>query len=335
MKILDRIKLVSMSILIGLLIIGCQSKQVSYDQQQVLAIGEDKIYLDEMMYHVMIAEFQGKVIGSYFGSEADYWKSEYEPGISMSEAKQKQILEDTIKYQIYYNEAQKEGLTLSEEEKAQVAKNVASMEQNIGAELVASYELSEEKLTSITEKIALATKYYNEQLDRENAGYGTNQQALSEIKIQYLFVPTRMKAESGKIIDLSQEAIDKVYEKMQAYEKQLEEVSSISKISISNEDEELVQKGEISFTEENHPFGEEIEILKESKKIKAGEISPIFSTNKGCYLIQRVENRDDHTVSENVQAALEASYEKLKKQYKVTINKGVWNKVHIGSMTTS
>ncbi len=330
---LKKVGVLGFILVIGLFMSGCQSKEVTYGQQQIISIGQEKIYLDEMMYHVMIAEFQGKVISSYFGNEDAYWDSDYEAGVSMKDNTRGQILEDVIKYQIYYNKAKEEGLVLSEEEKEQAKQTVTSMNQNIGQEQVKRTQLSELQLEEITQKVLLARKYYEEQLkkvqvDEAEIAKEIERSKGESYKIKYIFMPSQIKNEKGQLVSLDREELDKINTKMQEERVTLQKGEAQDKI------------GEITFYEKDHPFGEEVEIAKQVKGLKVGEVSPVFETSKGYYVIQRLENDSSDTYEKAVEEAvqkkkeevLKAEFEKAKEQYKITINQKEWNKVDIGKL---
>lgn len=339
------VKIKSIALLAALMMTGCKTTQAPYSEQQVLTVGEDKIYLDEMMYHIMITEFQGKLISSYFGNESDYWESEYEVGTSMSQEKQKEILDNVIKYEIYHDQACKEGLMLDETEMNQVHEIVKSIQQNMSKEQIEATQLSEEDLLEITQKKVLATKYYNAQFNVLNIDPKTIEEKVNladdlHYSIQYLFTPTQQKDKQGNLVALEDEETQARYEKMQDYKMQLQNAHHINQVMILKEDEQKVQRGEISFSQKNHPFGEEIELIEETKKLKEQEVSKVFKTCKGYYVILKVEDSEtiekralDKAVKQEKEAQLEKMYEELKAHYSIYINQNVWDKVHIGNMT--
>ncbi len=336
-----------MSLIVVLVTIGCQSATTPYAQQKVITVGEDEIFMDEMMYHVMIAEFQGKVISSYFGDEAAYWESEYEQGVTMSENKHQQILEDVIKYQIYYNEAQKQGLVLDEAEREQVKNNRESIEKNIGAEAIKATQLSSEKIDNIAEKLALATKYYNLQVakitvDEEAIRLALHKEDYEIYKIQYVFMPTRRQENNGRIQEMSSEEVEVVYGKMKQYREQLMDLENLTDVILNEEDKGIIQVGETSFREKDNPFGGEIEILEQYKNLNRGGTSEVFKTNLGYYIIRRVQDTVDsyeqaikEMKDKEIEDKMKEQYERLKQYYKVNVNNTIWNKVEIGSMTTT
>ena len=345
MKLKKFLNVLCMSVILSLLLIGCKNADKAYSEQKIISIDEEKIYLDEMMYHVMIAEFQGKVIGSYFGGEVAYWESEYENGISMSENKQKEILQDAIKYQIYFEEAEKEGMSLDETEKEQAKQTVLNMQRNIGDKAISLTQLSDEKLQAITEKVALATKYYNDHISKieidEKAIRATlNKEDYEIYKLQYLFMSSKSKNNNDEIIEVNSKTNEEIYEKMQTYRNRFLTTTKLDEVVADIEDEGKLQTGEISFKEKEQPFGDEIEIVEECKKLSGGEISEVFKTQMGYYVIRRIEDIVDpyeqavkEAISNERERKMQEEYEQLKKQYKINVNDKEWKRIEIGSMT--
>ena len=335
-------------ILIGAMVMGCENTNAAYKEQQILTVGEEVINLDEMMYHVMIAEFQGKVIGSYLGGEKAYWESEYDAGVTMAENKKDEMIDDAIKYQIYYEAAMAEGLTLNESEKEQVFETIKNMKNNIGSEAIAKTQLTDNEIQSITEKIALATKYYREQIAAatidEEAIRGTiNKSEYEKQKLQYLFIPTNRKTADGKLEEVDEETLKGVKETLQDYRQQFVTISKVDKMVVAKEDQGILQSGEIAFDKEDDPFGEEIEIIAQYEKLDDGEISEVFQTKMGCYVIRKVANDSDAAYEKAVEKAEDAAreelvkqqYEEMKSKYKIKVNDKNWAKIHIGTMTVT
>ena len=343
----------------GLTLVGCQSEK-TYNDQKVVEVNQSTIYMDEMLYHVMITEFQGKVISSYFGDLEGYWKSNYEDGITMSEGKHKEILDNVIKYQIYFEKALEEGLVLSDEEREQAQMTVQSIKMNIGSEVVELAQLTDEELRSITEKVMLATKYYNLQseaikIDENEMCSGLNEADYEQCRIKYVFVPTKAKDTNGSIHELTK---DQMEEALRAIEEQKVALSEEKEIDEENSDlannvttlsgnsiveltdsKARVKKGEIEFTVNDHPFEGEEEIVEESRKLAVGETSEVFSTSKGYYVIKRLEAKDDNQyakvieekIKEVKEISLQEQYSQFKRNARIKVNNKAWKKIEIGN----
>ena len=346
MKTRKFLRVLCTGILIGAMVVGCGNTNAAYKEQQIIAVGEKAINLDEMMYHVMISEFQGKVIGSYLGGEKAYWESEYEKGVTMAENKKNEIIDDVIKYQIYYEAATKEGLTLDDNEKEQVLETIQNMKNNIGNDAITKTQLTDDQIQTITEKIALATKYYREQIaaatiDEEAVRETINKADYEKQKLQYLFIPTNRKAEDGKVEEVDEETLRGIKEKLQSYRQQFASINKVDKLIIEQEDQGILQSGEIAFDKEEHPFGEEIEIIAQYEGLNEGETSDVFQTKMGCYVIRKVANNSEAAYEKAVKDAENAvreelvnkQYEDMKSKYKIKINDKNWSQIHIGTMT--
>lgn len=342
---MKKIKLILVVIIfvITTLLGGCQKEELASSQQMVVSIDGQSVNLDEVMYHIMIAEFQGKLIASYFGNEDKYWSSEYEQGITMSQAIKEKVMEDVIKYEIFYRQALEKGMNLSEEEKSAVKEEAMSIKYNITEEALELAQLNEEDLISIGEKIALSTKAYQAFIkslgaDEESIRSSIDTNDYIEYKIQYMFIPT-MKQVANELIPLGDKEKQIAYEKIQGYEALAVESNDFKSIEIKAEDS--IKVGEVRFSETDNEFSEESQIVDVTKQLEINEVSDIFETSRGYYIIKRLadtsELRYDEAVSSEIQKKEEEvilpAYEKLKKNYKIKINQKVWKKIEIGKMT--
>lgn len=337
--------LVLLICVVSTLMSGCQKDTLDSNEQTVVSIDGQVISLKEMMYHVVIAEFQGKLISSYFGNEANYWSSEYEKGVTMSAAIKDKVMADAIKYEIFYRKALEEGLELSEEEKTAAREKAVNMKQNIAEDALNLVKLNEEDLIHIGEKLALSTKAYQEFVkslgaDEESIKSHMDPNDYIEYKIEYLFIPTMKQAESGALIPLGEEEKQAAYDKLYTYEVQAKEGNEFKSIKINPEDN--IKVGEIRFAENKNEFADEIEIPQMASQLAKNQVSDIFETSRGYYIIKRLGDPYttlyDEAVSAEVKEKEETivipAYEKFKKDYDIKINKKVWEKIEIGQMTT-
>lgn len=227
-------------ILIGAVVMGCENTNTAYKEQKIITVGENVINLDEMMYHVMIA------------------------------------------YQLYYEAAKAKGLSLDEGEKEQVLETIKNMKNNIGSDAMTKTQLTDDEIQSITEKIALATKYYREQIAAASIDEGAikgsiDKAAYEEQKLQYLFIPTNRKVGDGKVEEVDEKTLEGIKQKLQDYRQQFASINKVDKLTIAKEDQGILQSGEIAFDKENHPFGEEVEIVAQYEAIG----SPDMTTPEG------------------------------------------------------
>ena len=313
------LKLNLMFILIGMFIMatGCSKKDKTYSETLVLSVDDSKVYMDEMMYHVMLAKMQGDLYASVVGTDGNYWDIKNDEGITMGEATKEMALNNAIKYQLLYNIAIQEGYTLSDEDKEMSQSKVDNILSNI-AEQLKTNELTKEKLIKIQEKIAIATNYYNDFI----SNLGVDEEA---IKSQF------------NVEDYKQYDIQYIFAQKQQYDElaSLLEAASITEDITTLTTDTNVTSGKLSFLEGKDTFAEETILEDTIKAMKVGETSKIVETVKGYYIIKLTDNTStkkfDSAVKEAVDTAIakefDAAYDTLKKEHKITIKHKVWDQL--------
>lgn len=154
------------SVMIALVLIiaastGCDKQVLSNSDTLVLTVDDSRVYLDELMYHVMLTEMQGQLYASFL-NDTDFWNKEYKDGVTMGEVMKEETMDNAIKYELLYQMANENGYSLSEEERNDCQSKVDNILLNIPEDQIDSMGLTKDKLLSIQEKIALSSKYYEE-----------------------------------------------------------------------------------------------------------------------------------------------------------------------------
>jgi foldase protein PrsA len=301
---------------------GCSKQAKAKIDTLVLTVDDSKIYLDEMMYHVMLAEMQGQLYESFVGEGDSYWDIKNDEGITMAEATKDMAMENAIKYELLYNIALDEGYELSEEEKAVSISKVDNILNNIQGEQLQSTELTKEKLIEIQDKIAIATKYYDDfvktlGVDETAIKANINQVDYKQYDIEYIF---------------AQEQNYDTLNSLLADAKTAEDFTTL----VQDTD---VTSGTLSFLEGEDTFGEETNLEDEIKVMKAGEVSDVIQTVKGYYIIKLVDNTSTEKYDSAVNEALDnavvdafnVEYEAIKKEHTITIKQKIWDQIELGS----
>lgn len=160
-------KTIILCLLIGIIFIsiGCLGKYPEADSL-VLTVDDSQVYMDEMMYHIMLEKLQGDLYASLLGMETkEFWEMKPDNGKTMRETAKEQALKNAIKYEVLYQKAGQEGYKLTEEDEKASLEKVESIIKNVPEEQLSDYGLSKEKLIEIQEKIAIVTNYYNDNID--------------------------------------------------------------------------------------------------------------------------------------------------------------------------
>lgn len=300
---------------------GCSKDTRPKSETLVLTVDDSKVFLNEMMYHVMLAEMQGQLYSSVLGNEEDYWNMDNGEGRTMAEVAKDMAMDNAVKYQLLYNLATEKGYVLTDEEKEISKSQTENIMKNIPGETLQELELSEELLLKLQDKLAIAARYYDDYMndlavDEEAIKETIDLDEYQQYDMEYIFATKQelknlesLKEEAGKADDFDQLA-----------------------------DGTSLKVGSYSFLAGKNTFGEETNLEEEILNLSPGEVSEIIETVKGYYIIRLKDNKSkdkyESAVSDAVEQAKEeafqSSYEKLKKEHQITINNKVWNKVQIG-----
>lgn len=299
---------------------GCSKEVKTKAETLVLTVDDSKVYLNEMMYHVMLAEMQGQLYASFVGNAEEYWDIKNEDGITMAVATKNLAMENAIKYELFYKMAMDENYTLTDEEKELSKSKVDNILKNIQAEQLQTFELTEENLIEIQEKIAISTKYYDAYVEK----LGVDEEAIiaqfnptdyKQYDIQYIF--SQEEDELASLYEAAKTAGD---------------ITTLTK-------DTNIASGNLTFLEGADTFGEETNLEDVIKTMAVGEVSNLVETVKGYYIIKLIDNASTDkydtevrkAVEEKVTEVFETAYETLKKDHKISIKKHVWDQIEIGS----
>lgn len=166
-------------ILVTMLAYGCTKDNSQDVKTPVLTVDDSKIYLNEVMYHVILEEMQGELYASFL-NDTDFWNKEDENGVTMGKLMKQQAMDNAIKYELLYQRALNEDFSLTKEEEDECKKKVDSILMTIKEEDIVSANLTAEKLLEIQEKITLSTRYYDENYKNKGIEHETAYDMLKE-----------------------------------------------------------------------------------------------------------------------------------------------------------
>lgn len=300
---------------------GCSRAAKAKSETLVLTVDDTKVYLNEMMYHVMLAEMQGELYASVLQNGEDYWDMDDGNGATMAEVAKDMAMDNAVKYQLFYDLAMQKGYEMTDEEKEISKSQAENIMLNISAEVLQKLELSEEQLLIILDKIAIATRYYNDfvktlDVDEEVIRDTFDPADYQQYDIEYIYAT---KKELAELEELKEEV------------KNATEFDQLS-------DKTSLKIGNLSFLSGKDTFGEETNLEEEIVSMNPGEVSDIIETVKGYYIIRLKDNtsKDSYetavsdAVEQAKEEAFESAYEKLKKEHQITINNKIWKKVKMG-----
>ncbi len=148
---------------VGTILLRKPSEKDVYDGRStiVLTIDDTSLYLNELMYHVTLSKMQGQLYASFM-NDKEYMQRDYGDGRTIGEVMKQEAMDNAIRYELLYKQARIEGYELEAEEITSSKEKASNILLTIPKEEQEKMQLSEEELVQIQEKIALATRYYQE-----------------------------------------------------------------------------------------------------------------------------------------------------------------------------
>lgn len=315
-------------IMMGILILltGCRNEDKPYDQTLVLTVDDSKVYLDEMMYHVMLEEMYGQLYASYMGigKEEDYWNKVDEAGVTFGEAAKDEAMDNAIRYELFYQLALDAGYSLTVEEMELAQSKADNIKVSVQPEQLKATQLKDEQLLEIQEKIILSTRYYKDYLaqlgiDEQSFKNQMDPEEYTQYDIEYIYGTKDQYEEIATLVESSKSA---------------EDITELAKDTGLN-------SGKLSFQAGKDTFGEEKNLEEIIVTMEVGEVSDIIETVKGYYILRLKDNTLQEFYNKAVKDAMdkaiveifEPSYKALKEEHKIKINNRVWKKINMGKVT--
>lgn len=323
---------------------GCSKKESDAAGTLVVTVGDQKVYLDEIMYYIFAVEATGASYDAayqqYYGSS--YWDMEYSEGVTMRDQSKQYVMDTAIMYEILYGKAVEAGYALTDEEKTANQTKVTELLTNITEEQLKVTGFTEEVLLKTLEKVVVGEKYYNELIE----GFDIDDQAITDTvnyedyrqyDTEYLFVPTSSLDASYNKVDLSEDEKKAALDSITAA---LEKVNAGEEFSALAEADTKLSTDALNFV-----YGDtNAETAYQDAAITLENdaySTDIVETDYGYYIIKMVNNSSTESYDEAVSAAIStaeqdafnAEYENIKKDYATTINTEVWDTIVMGKTT--
>ena len=167
-------------LILGIVIACFTKRDVNYDpiSTVVVTIDKEQIYLDEVLYHVTLSRMQGQLYAS-FVNDTDYMNRDYGDGRTIGEVMKQEAMDNAIRYELLYQKAIQEGYELTEEETTDSKDKTENILITIPEEDMKNTGLTHDKILLIQEKIALATRYYQDVYEGANL---TDQEVYGQLK---------------------------------------------------------------------------------------------------------------------------------------------------------
>lgn len=155
--------IVIVMLILGICIVCFTRREVNYDPTStvVVTIDKEEIYLDEVLYHVTLSRMQGQLYASFM-NDTDYMNRDYGDGRTIGEVMKQEAMDNAIRYELLYRQAIQEGYELTAEEITDSKDKTENILITIPEEDMKNTGLIKDKILLIQEKIALATRYYQD-----------------------------------------------------------------------------------------------------------------------------------------------------------------------------
>ena len=326
------------------LITGCSKKGGSENSKKLaVTVGDSKIYLDEMMYYIFMNEYQldqyDQMYKAYMGTS--YWDMEYSEGVTMRDFAKTSTMDMAVQYEILYTEAKKAGYKLTKEEKDTIPTNVDQFMGVITEEQTKKTGLTKEVVEKILEKLMVTSRYIQDTIDKfdiddEGIKAAVNKDELRQYNTEALYISTSTVDDKGQSKEFTKDEKADAKKKLEAVLEKAKGGDDFAKIV---EGKEEIQNQQKNFVVGQGAVSEEYEKL--AKGLKNDEVTDVVEAADGYYIIKMVNNNSDEAyqaqveqkISEEEQKQFEAEYEKIKKDYKITINDEVWDGIVMGETT--
>ncbi len=167
-------------LILGIVIACFTRREVNYDPTStvVVTIDKEQIYLDEVLYHVTLSRMQGQLYAS-FVNDTDYMNRDYGDGRTIGEVMKQEAMDNAIRYELLYRQAIQEGYELTDAEITDSKDKTENILITIPQEDMKNTGLTQDKILYIQEKIALATRYYQDVYEGANL---TDQDVYGQLK---------------------------------------------------------------------------------------------------------------------------------------------------------
>lgn len=295
----------------------------------VVTVGKSKIYMDEMMYYIYVFETIGSLYDAFSESETSIFENEEIKNL---------LLDEVIMNEILYEKALKEGYIITKNEIAENKETVSLLLEYMSEEQLKITGFTEKTLLKVLEKSTISEKIENDilksfNIDKAVVTATINKEDYRQYNTAYMFFPSTVISDSGKYIDNKESALKDAKAALEASKKGI----AFDNIILGYDDAITDTLNFVKGDQNTEKAFEDAAL-----KLKNDEYSDVVETDSGYYIIKMINNNSveayDEAVSDAIateeEKQLNEYYEKIKKDYKITINHKVWDKIDLGHVTT-
>lgn len=314
-------------------------------KKTAMTVNGEKITMDTMMYYIMQQEAEYSYDDTYSTATygVSYWDLELDDEkVTVRQKVEEYVLEIAQLYEIFYQEAKKQGYELDEGDIEEAKANAYSIWQSMSDRQKEITDLTEESLTEIFKKISLATKYYDEvdaglEVDEEAATAGIKQEDYQEYSIEMMCLDRAEEDSEGVLTDLPKKKLNAALKRVEKYRKKLKKGTSLTDVLPEGEKKIYVQN--MTFIKGDGKLNSVLEA--EALKLENDEWTSVIETDDGYVLIRMLDNAVTDSYEQAVANAIEQAqtdafekvYEKIRESYQVEQAIDIWDQIEIGNLT--
>lgn len=327
---------------------GESTEQGETDEDTILSVGDYSYKLEDMMYYIYAAEEIGwatyEIYSDFMGDEEyNYWEEiDEEENMTGEEILKKEVISDAKKDLVWYQEALKSGITMEEEDKTAAKEDYDSFCEDLTEAQMNTAGMGEE-LLAYFEKQQVIEKYKENLLeeaeyDEEAISGKVSKEDTRQYVFEYLEVPKYNEDDK----EYSKAQMKEYLQALEKIAKKLDEKSDMESM-IPDKYKDIFFYSDDSLVEsESDYYGiyKKVDIDKELKKLKNGEVSRIFETEDSYFVARMKDNNSTEYYEETVMDAVETArnkiydtaYKNAVKEYKIVLNEEKWSDVTLGNL---
>lgn len=353
--------LLLLTMLMALLATGCSkagekttgaenemNSSVLDEKDVVLTVGDCSYSLEDMMYYIYVEEEIGwtwdDMYTSFLGEDYSYWDEieDEEIGLTGAETAKENVILNAKKDLVWYQEALKRGITLDEEDKAVAQDAYDSFRGELSDNQKNVVGMGEE-LLSYFEKQQIIEKYKESLLEEaEFDEEAVSGEVSAEENREYVFEYFEIYKEDDDGNPYSEEEMKEYLNELESLAKKLKKDSDMESM-IPDKYKDIIECSDDALIEsETDYYGKykKVDIDKEIKKLKNGEVSQVFETEETYFVARMKDNNSSEYYEEMVMTAIEdakimiydTAYENAVDGYNIVLNEENWKDVTLGNL---
>lgn len=334
------------TIILGVFLVAALLFDQLYERV-LIKIDDDKYHLSDLSYYFYDVETGYNSYSSIFGPIN--WNTPYDESgsITLGDVAKQEATGIAVFNEIMYREALAANYSLTDEEINTINDEIATLlyEQGLSQKVIEENGFTGDYLKKVKEKVALAKRYRSDiidtlDVDDEALKAEVSYEDYRQYDVEYLFISTQNTDEEGNQTDKSEEEKKAAYEKIKAkYDEALKTEDWSTLVPI---DEVELRYTENNFIKTDTTYPEDLKTMMMG--MENGEISEIFTTETGYYIVRMINNDNPETYNTTVEnkiktaedAAFETYYgENILTKYDIKMNERAIKNVKMGSFTSA